>query len=233
MSFGVGDVRCALYWWWWWCVGYVVVGVGGWEQAGKADRSAEGIKFSGWAWHDRRALLGATIDDDDEHIDGRRSTQCQRGGKSNMHHLPPRMGGWVLYTHPPAAANWHMPCAFCRIVGFPPTGWPRRVPAECPYAFRGVQQRSGGALAPLKARPSTHCVACPYLLEPRGAVVCVYCRHDRRALFASATLAPAPTAYPSRLRQPALAYARACPIFLFMPSRLRLASTGRCGVGYS
>ena len=67
----------------------VVACVMGWEQ-GEAGRSAEGIKFSGWAWRDRRAggpFLGATIviaidDDDDEHIDSQAA--LQRRGKEHI-----------------------------------------------------------------------------------------------------------------------------------------------------
>lgn len=96
-------------WWLGWAVGS--------RQARRIGRP-KGSNFRvGLGTIDGRAQLGAAIDNDNS-IDGHRSTHCQRGGKSNMHHLSPRMGGGGCYipTHP------QPPTGTCpvRSVGFPP-----------------------------------------------------------------------------------------------------------------
>ena len=134
----------------------VVACVMGWEQ-GEAGRSAEGIKFSGWAWRDRRAggpFLGATIiiaiDDDDGHIDSQ--APLQFSSEERIHHP---FSGMVLYTHllpsqlqRANVSTTRPPCVLCR---FLPQARPRSVRAECPFAIRG----GGRALAPLKGRSSS------------------------------------------------------------------------------
>ena len=147
----------------------VVACVMGWEQ-GEAGRSAEGIKFSGWAWRDRRAggpFLGATIiiaiDDDDGHIDSQ--AQLQFSSEERIHHP---FSGMVLYTHllpsqlqRANVSTTRPPCVLCR---FLPQARPRSVRAECPFAIRG----GGRALAPLKGRSRGG--RAPLDVSPRGTM---------------------------------------------------------------